>query len=398
LKILFISYSFWPSDFGGELLISLERFQSLAERGHKIIALTSGRLGFNKHYIDKNIEVYRSPINGDTRLSRLFRRIIYFFWIISQLFLLDYDVVHLGSMGAPEQISNALETWFVSCIIHLKKKRCIYVHSLADTDDNPFVFQGFMRILKKTSFTHITDIVSVSPALHRGVKKAFPDKGRLIVNGIRDDIYKILNPAEKEKGRKEFGVSSQDVIFTFLGSVGTRKGFDILAEAFTRLAANRPNWNLWVIGPCSHSESANVSDVEVREVSKPLDLVKEQVTWHGRIDDRKRLSKLLAYSDAFVFPSRREGMGIAPLEAMSVGLPVIISRIKGITDLANIEGETGLYVRPGDVHELEQSMLSLGENGELRNKMGMAGHEVIQEKFRWEPFIDQWEKLYQGEL
>lgn len=398
MEICYISYNYCPPDFGGELLISIDRLQSIAEHGHEVIALTSGRPGFTDHYFDKKIEVFRSPIIGKKRLSRLVRRLIYSWWLVRKLLSTQYDIYHLGGLGSPEDIYDALMTWLVTFFIHIKKKRCIYVHSLAETVDEAFVYRGWKRLAKEIYFKYITDIVSISPALHKEVSLAYPDKAHLIINGIQDHIYKMLASNEKEIGRAEFGLTNQDTIFTFLGSVGTRKGFDILAKAFSNLAIKFPHWKLWVIGPRTQSENANISEDEIQEISTPLNSVMNQVTWYGRIDDRKYLAKLLAYSNVFVFPSRREGMGLAPLEAMAAGIPVIISRIKGVTDLANIEGETGMYISPGDVNELEQAMKRLGEDADLRNKMGIKANQIIKEEFGWQAFIDKWERLYRDEF
>lgn len=394
MKILFVSYHYWPPDFGGELLNAIDRLQSIAIRGHDIVALTSGRPGFSDHYLDKNIKVFRSPIIGNSHIARLFRRLIFFLWVVYRLSYMDFDVAHLGSIGLPEQVSDVLGTWIITSIIRLKKKRCVYVLSLAETDNVPFVFQGWERILKGIFFRNITTIVSVSPALHNAVSKAFPKKARMITYGIRDDIYIRRNAIEKGDGRARNGLVEQDVVFSFLGSVGFRKGFDLLARSFANLTFAHPNWKLWVIGPRTYSESANISTDEVNQVASPLSILADRVTWFGRIDDRERLSELLACSDVFVFPSRREGMPLAPLEAMSAGLPVIISRINGVTDLANIEGETGLYISPGSVHELEHAMHRLGEDADLRKRMGCAAHQRIQDKFGWQTFIDKWENLY----
>jgi glycosyltransferase involved in cell wall biosynthesis len=108
------------------------------------------------------------------------------------------------------------------------------------------------------------------------------------------------------------------------------------------------------------------------------------------------LSRILSASDGFVFPSRREGMGIAPLEAMAVGVPVIVSRIPGITDLASVEGDTGLYVPPGDLLGLKAAMLRLGTDDDLRNRMGARAAQVVREGFAWQQHVTKWMKLYNG--
>lgn len=89
---------------------------------------------------------------------------------------------------------------------------------------------------------------------------------------------------------------------------------------------------------------------------------------------------------------------MAPLQAMSSGLPVIISYIPGITDLANIEGETGLYITPGSSDELKSAMLKLAENPALRKAMGGKARDRIVNDFSWQQHVDRWEQLYLGKL
>jgi glycosyltransferase involved in cell wall biosynthesis len=135
----------------------------------------------------------------------------------------------------------------------------------------------------------------------------------------------------------------------------------------------------------------------VAEVTRSLNSVRERVVYWGRVDDRDALSRILSASDVFVFPSRREGMGIAPLEAMAVGVPTVVSRIAGVTDLANVEGDTGLYVVPGDLPGLKAAMLRLGTDEDLRKRMGARAAQVVREGFAWEQHVTNWMKLYEGD-
>ncbi len=76
------------------------------------------------------------------------------------------------------------------------------------------------------------------------------------------------------------------------------------------------------------------------------------------------------------------------MEAMAAGVPVIVSRIEGVTDLANIDGETGLYVEVGDVIALLEAMRKLANDRELRERMGKAAYQRAVEHFGWQAHID----------
>jgi glycosyltransferase involved in cell wall biosynthesis len=245
--------------------------------------------------------------------------------------------------------------------------------------------------------SNVDDIVGVSPALHEQIALFFPRQARLIPYGIHDDLFTPLTGSERQAVRAGWGASEGDVVFQFLGSLSERKGLDLLAEAFTRLAPTHPDWRLWVIGPRSRAENQNLVDAEVQRMLAPLQN-HPQVSLLGRIDDRARLARLLAAGDVFVFPSRREGMGIAPMEAMSAGVPAIIALLPGITDQANIDGVTGLYVAPGSAAGLASALQRLGEDAALRRQMGAAARQRILQDFNWQQYLQRWEDLYRGGL
>ena len=230
--------------------------------------------------------------------------------------------------------------------------------------------------------------------LYEGVRQVFPNQAELIICGVRNDIFHPTSFEEREYVRTELGVSSENIVFSFLGSVGKRKGFDVLAKAFAVLARDNPNLYLWIIGPRTVQENQNINPIEVAEVCAPLVGLDGQVRYWGRVNDRIKLAMLLRISDIFVFPSLREGFGLAPVEAMASGTPVIVSRLPGVTDLANVEGETGLFVEPGDVKSLKEAMFILASQPELRNKISPAAVQRVRDQFGWQKHVSDWENLY----
>ena len=395
MRIAFVSYTFWPPDFGGELLVSMERFQSLAAHRYSTTVLTSGRPQFTSRETSQGLQIRRSPVIHNSRAGRALRRIVFWFWAALQLVLCKADVVHFGSIPGLGFVTSDLVAFLLCGLAKCKGTRTVIVHSLAESDTEIYKSRGWSGFWQRLFYGSVGTIVAVSPALYRGLAPDFGSKVLLIPCGIRDDIFTRCSGPERKELRSAHQTRSDDVVFAFLGSVGRRKGFDVLANAFAELAPTHPNWRLWVIGPRNRGDSQNIDEREVAEVTSPLKELQNRVTFWGRLDDRHALSRILSCSDVFVFPSRREGMGIAPLEGMAVGVPVVVSRIPGVTDLASVEGDTGLYVPPGDLPGLKAAMLRLGTDEKLRHGMGARAAEVVREDFGWEQHVTKWMKLYQ---
>ncbi|MFL5950866.1 MAG: glycosyltransferase family 4 protein [Gaiellaceae bacterium] len=99
------------------------------------------------------------------------------------------------------------------------------------------------------------------------------------------------------------------------------------------------------------------------------------------------LQRLYARAAVVACPSHREGFGVACLEAMAHGRPVVASAVGGLKDLV-VDGETGLLVPPRDAAALRTALDRLLGDPELRLKLGAAGRERARERFSWEAVTD----------
>lgn len=101
----------------------------------------------------------------------------------------------------------------------------------------------------------------------------------------------------------------------------------------------------------------------------------------------------LAALDAFVLPSYWEGLPIAVLEAMDMGLPVVASAVGG-TPEAVIDGETGYLVPPRDARALADRLAAIAADAETRERMGAAGREAVRQRFQLANMVDKTAALY----
>jgi glycosyltransferase involved in cell wall biosynthesis len=100
-----------------------------------------------------------------------------------------------------------------------------------------------------------------------------------------------------------------------------------------------------------------------------------------------QLRRLYARAAVVACPSRREGFGVACLEAMAHGRPVVATGVGGLRDLV-VDEETGLVVPPRDPQALRAALERLLADSELRRRLGAAGRERAREHFSWEAVTD----------
>jgi glycogen synthase len=99
------------------------------------------------------------------------------------------------------------------------------------------------------------------------------------------------------------------------------------------------------------------------------------------------LQVLYARAAVVVCPSRREGFGVACLEAMAHARPVVVTRVGGLRDMV-VDGETGIVVPPRDPPALRNALERLLADRDLRRRLGTAGRERARQRFSWEGVTD----------
>jgi glycosyltransferase involved in cell wall biosynthesis len=226
--------------------------------------------------------------------------------------------------------------------------------------------------------------VAISPAVSECLAAGGVPRERTEV------IYEAVDPArlrptvDRATTRAALGAGPTDRVLLVLATLIRRKGLDLLLDALPLLAAQDLRPLLWIAG-----EGPEHAALLARAARLGLD---RQVQFLGR---RKDTADLLAACDAFVLPSRREGLGVAALEAMGAGCPVICSAIGGLQD-AVVHERTGLLFPPEDTHRLAQALARIIRDDGLRARLGQAGPARIAEGFLAEQMVDAYERLYRS--
>jgi glycosyltransferase involved in cell wall biosynthesis len=178
--------------------------------------------------------------------------------------------------------------------------------------------------------------------------------------------------------RAELGAGDDDVVLLAVGALVRRKGHDVLLDALSTLEARLP---LWIAG-----EGEERAALEARGADRARFL--------GRRDD---VADLLHASDVVVMPSRREGLGVAALEAMAAGRPVVASQVGGLGQ-AVVHERTGLLVPPEDPVALAAAVDRIARDRGLRLRLGAAGPERVAEGFLASQMVAAYAALYRDVL
>ncbi len=174
-------------------------------------------------------------------------------------------------------------------------------------------------------------------------------------------------------------------IVLFLGRLNFKKGLDLLAKAFGQIGRRREDVQLILAGPDGDGYGA-----QIRQWLK-AERVLGQTTFTGMLLGSQKMSAFRD-ADVFVLPSYTENFGIAVVEAMASGLPVVISnKINIWREVA--EARAGLVVNC-DVHEISNALLTLLVDPMRGKEMGKRGRRLVEKRFTWETVGEQMVQEY----
>jgi glycosyltransferase involved in cell wall biosynthesis len=226
----------------------------------------------------------------------------------------------------------------------------------------PFSVYGcFVMQIRQHAISNATVLVGISGAVERSLKAVYP----------RNAMIKIYNPMEMAD--MSIKVVTHDPFaryFIYIGRLAPAKGVSVLLHAFKSLHDTYPQCKLAIIG--SGPEEAHLktltSDLELDSV----------VTFFGHLPAEKVFNFLKTHGFATVVPSLwEEAFGRVIIESMTMGVPVIATKMGGMTELI-ADKETGLLVNPGDETGLFFSMSRLVEEKALYERIITLSSEFVK--------------------
>jgi glycosyltransferase involved in cell wall biosynthesis len=189
----------------------------------------------------------------------------------------------------------------------------------------------------------------------------------------RADVRLLANPVAAD--RQPTGADATEELVLFAGEIGTRKGADVLSQAWALVSRARPKARCMMVGPVN---SIEVPKAERLELRGPVAAT--------------AVAELLRSARVVALPSRSEGMPMILTEAMSAGRPFVSTPVGGIPALAS--GGGGVLVPVEDHRQLAARLIELLEDPALAARMGEQGRSYFQQT-RGVPVIDaRLEELY----
>lgn len=232
--------------------------------------------------------------------------------------------------------------------------------------------------------TLVRRAAAISPAVAECLRAGGVDSARIVLIPSTIDPARVRPARGRDVVRGELGAGPRDVVLVSLAALHARKGLDVLVDALAELARRGCTPHAWLAG-----EGEERGALERRISERGL---ADRVRLLGRRED---VGDLLAGADLFVLPAHREGLGVAALEAMAAGRPVVATRVGGLAD-AVVEGRTGLLVPPGDAAALAAAIERLVEDRALRERLGAAGPSRVAEGFLPAQMVAAYEGVYRG--
>jgi glycosyltransferase involved in cell wall biosynthesis len=243
-----------------------------------------------------------------------------------------------------------------------------------------------LRFLRKWA----SRVLVLNPGMEQEAKDAGLDSQRLgwMPNPVDTDVFYPCSSSEREQRRSELNIYPGTLLVVFIGRFHTEKELPGLLRAFRLVVNERPRAILALVGD-------GPLRAQIVQLARELDL-ERHVILTGRLDAAGVL-KWLHVSDVFTLVSALEGFPCSLIEAMSAGLPALVSDIPANTQLIETEIH-GLVTPLGNLEAIAGGLIRLLDDAELRARLGVAGRRRILEHYTTPHIVSCYETLFREVL
>lgn len=207
----------------------------------------------------------------------------------------------------------------------------------------------------------------------------------VLYNPIDISAFEKKEAACKKEFLKKIGLPEDALIILNVGRVTPQKGFIYAVRAMPEIKSKFPNAQLVSLG--GQDNKAWLEKIETEAANLSL---RGSVHLLGAGHD---VGEFLQYSDVFIFPSLHEGLGIALIEAMAVGLACVATDTGPISEFVS-DNENGLLVPPKEPKILAERVCELLADDEKRKRLGANARETAFARFLPEPAAEHLTEIY----
>ncbi len=376
IGVAMVMHDFYPS-VGGAQTHTLALSRALRARGVDVMVVTRPYPGTASYEEVEGIPTYRVGISGG-------RAIAGWSYLIAGLAVLlrerrRYQILHCHQMISPMTLAlmgRALPG----------KRLVINPHGRGPRGDVAKITRlrpltGKLRVAAALLWGDA--FVAIARDIHHELRTMGVPEARIwdIPNGVDVERFAPATPAERRALRQKLHLPDAP-LFIFVGRLTVAKGLDILLNAWAQRDAALADACLALVG-----------DGELRErmVQQAHSLgLDRSVIFTGSTTDT---APYLRAADAFVLPSRTEGMPVALLEAMACGLPCIATRVGGSAELID-DGQNGRLIAPEDVAALARALPEAFSTP----AWGARARQRIVERYAMDAVAQRYIGLYEAAL
>ncbi len=215
-------------------------------------------------------------------------------------------------------------------------------------------------------------------------------KIRLIPRGVDLKHFRYIDPLKKRKTGDTAQGNLREGLFTIgiISRLTPIKGHIYLIKAVSIVSRIIPKLKLLIVGEPSPGKEGYKKELELLVRRLGLSQVVEFTGW------RENIPGMLSRLDLLVLPTiTKEAFGRVIVEAQACGVPVIATRIGGITDLV-ADGATGLLVTPEDTDSLKNAILRIAKDRGLTRRLAIQARKNVEEKFSLDKMAERTLGLY----
>lgn len=266
-------------------------------------------------------------------------------------------------------------------------------HLLSAITGVPYVatWHGFFRahFLRRSFPFWGSRTIAISKPVYDNLRDLFRRKEnglRLVLNGVETDRFsREYTPEEKKGIRKKYGLGDGPII-GIISRLSAEKGHAMLIDAFRKISGRFPGAQLLIIG-----EGRLEGDLKKRAEGHGLG---SSVRFFG---NTLNAGEFLAIMDVFARPGLQEGFGLAVVEAMLSGVPVVSTGVGGFREMLN-DGELGVLIEVCDPDSIAAAICRVLDDEGLAQRIKAAARQYAASNFSAERMAKQTLEVYREAL